>query len=109
MTQLLLLLIDGIGADCFQRCLPRCPHLARLSAEGHLVKRLAPETCATSLPGRTSIITGVPAREHGIYGNQIWDSSTASFRYARPDDIRVPTLAIQARSKHKSVACMGLA
>ena len=109
MTRLLLLLIDGIGADCFQRCLPRCPHLSRLTSEGHLVRRLAPETCATSLPGRASILTGVPAREHSIYGNLIWDSTGTSpcFRYARPDDIQVPTLAALAKSQHKVVAGIG--
>ncbi|WP_461537066.1 alkaline phosphatase family protein [Spongorhabdus nitratireducens] len=106
MTTLLVLLIDGIGADCFQRCLSRCPSLSRMVTEGHLVKRLTPATCATSLPGRASMLTGYPSSKNGIYGNLIRKQDDR-FGYAQPNDLRIPTLGSRAQDHGIKVAGIG--
>lgn len=51
------------------------------------------------------MVTGTGADRHGIYGNRILDGSR--FRYATPDDVRIPTLAAQARSRGLDVAGVG--
>lgn len=103
--KLILILVDGIGADFFAGNRHLLPHMDRLAGNGLYVERLAPETCATSLPGRTSILTGVPARDHGIYGNIIWGEGC--FRYASPYDVKVPAITRLARAHNRQVACVG--
>lgn len=105
MSKMILILVDGIGADFFAQYRHLLPHMNRLACEGLTIERLAPETCATSLPGRASILTGVPAREHGIYGNIIWDGTT--FRYASPYDVKSPAITRLAMDSGRNVACIG--
>lgn len=71
MAGLIVLMLDGISADSFARRRAHMPHLARLAEGGLVVERLSAEICGTSFPGRTSILTGVPAAVSGIYGNVI--------------------------------------
>ncbi|MEX2540806.1 MAG: alkaline phosphatase family protein [Trueperaceae bacterium] len=105
MSPLILVMIDGVAADYLQRHRPNLPNLSALAEEGLLVERLASDVPATSLPGRTSILTGAPASEHGIYGNTIWDGEL--FRYANPDDVRTPTLPRRAMDAGLDVAAIG--
>jgi predicted AlkP superfamily pyrophosphatase or phosphodiesterase len=102
---LVVIMLDGISADAFARFRARLPHLNALATRGLLVERVAADVPATSLPGRTSILTGVDASAHGIYGNVIWDGSR--FRYANPDDVRVPTLPRRALDAGLDVAVLG--
>lgn len=104
-NKLILILVDGIGADFFAQRRQSLPHINHLAKNGLLVDRLAPETCATSLPGRTSMLTGQPAREHGIYGNIIWGGQ--SFRYASPYDVKSPAITRMAQAHSLNVACVG--
>ena len=104
-NKLILILVDGIGADFFAQQRKRLPHMDKLASSGLQVDRLAPETCATSLPGRTSILTGQPAHQHGIYGNIIWDGH--SFRHASPYDIKSTAITRMARAHALNVACVG--
>lgn len=105
MSRVLLLMIDGVSADYLRRHRANLPHLAALAEEGVSVERLASDVPGTSLPGRTSIVTGVGADRHGIHGNVIWDG--AAFRYANADDVRVPTLPRRARDAGLDVASIG--
>jgi predicted AlkP superfamily pyrophosphatase or phosphodiesterase len=105
VTPLLVLMLDGIGADHVIRHPRAFPHLRALAARGLQVDRLASDVPATSLPGRTSIVTGVGAATHGVYGNVIWDG--ARFRYANPDDVRVDTIAARAHRAGRDVAVFG--
>lgn len=107
MTQpgLIVLMIDGVSADHIATELPRLPHLAALAQRGFQVHSLGVEVCGTSLPGRTSILTGAPAEVSGIYGNNIWDGR--QFRYAHPDDVRIPTLPQLAGQAGLDTAVLG--
>lgn len=103
--KLLVIMIDGLAADILARWRSRLPHLSALAKQGLVVERLTPDLPATSLPGRTSIVTGVDASVHGIYGNVIWNGQR--FRYANPDDVRVKTLPRRAMDAGHDVAVIG--
>lgn len=105
MAPVIVIMLDGISADTFARFAARMPHLHALAARGLVVDRLAADLPATSLPGRTGILTGLDASHHGIYGNLVWDGTR--FRYANPDDVRVPTLPQQALAAGLDVAVLG--
>lgn len=105
MQKLIVIMLDGISADAFARHQGHMPHLASLAKRGLVVQRLAAEVCGTSFPGRTSIVTGVPAAQSGVYGNLIWDGS--QFRHAHPDDVRTPTLPALAQVDGRSTAAIG--
>ena len=105
MAPLILIMLDGVAAAYVARHPTRVPHLQALAARGLRVDRLQADLPATSLPGRTSILTGVDAASHGIFGNQIWDG--ARFRYANPDDVRAPTLPQRALAAGLDVAVLG--
>ena len=105
MAPLILIMLDGVAAGYLARNAARVPHLQALAARGLQVECLAADLPATSLPGRTSILTGVDAAGHGVYGNLIWDG--ARFRYANPDDVRAPTLTQRALAAGLDVAVLG--
>jgi predicted AlkP superfamily pyrophosphatase or phosphodiesterase len=101
----IVILVDGLSADYFAAHRGRMPHLADMAEQGLEVGRLRSVVPATSRPGRASIITGVAADRHGIYGNQILDGER--FRSARADDLRAPSLARLATQAGRDVACVG--
>src|SRR6202008_426555 len=101
-TTTIVILVDGLSADYFAAHRGRMPHLADMAEQGLEVARLRSVGPATSRPGRASILTGVAADRHGIYGNQILDG--AKFRSARADDLRAPTLARLATQAGRDVA-----
>ncbi len=105
MPGLIVLMIDGVAAEHYAADRARFPHFAALEKRGFCVERLHSEVLGTSLPGRTSMMTGVTADVSGVYGNKIWDGT--QFRYATPDDVRVPTLAARAKAAGKRVAVVG--
>lgn len=102
---LLVIMIDGVSADYFATSRGRLPHLSALANRGLVVENLHSEVLGTSLPGRTSMMTGFTADKTGIYGNKIWGGN--DFRYANPDDIRVPTLPARAKAAGLDVAVIG--
>jgi predicted AlkP superfamily pyrophosphatase or phosphodiesterase len=103
----ILILIDGVSADAVARHPRALPTLHALAERGLRVDRLGSDVPATSLPGRVGMITGVPPAVHGVYGNLLLDE--AAFRYATPDDVRVPTIAARARAAGLDVASVGYA
>lgn len=103
--KLIVLMVDGVSAEHYQLDRGRFPFFAALESRGFRVERLHSEVLGTSLPGRTSMLTGVTADVSGVYANKIWDSG--KFRYANPDDIRVPTLPVRAKAAGKDVAAIG--
>ena len=105
MRPVIVIMFDGVSADHLARHPARTPHLAALARRGLLVERVAADVPATSLPGRTSILTGVAGDVHGIYGNTIWDGER--FRYANPDDVRVATLPRLAQDAGLDAAVIG--
>jgi predicted AlkP superfamily pyrophosphatase or phosphodiesterase len=105
MNPLILIMIDGLGADHFSHYRHQLPQLDALAKQGTLIERLSPERSATSLPGRASIVTGVPSEQHGIYGNTIWDGG--QFRYANSSDVKARTIVEQANQNGLSVANIG--
>lgn len=108
MPGLILIMIDGVSADTFERRRGRLPHLAALADAGTVIERLSAEVPGTSLPGRASILTGAPARDNGIYGNRVFDAERAAFRYASPYDVRLPTLLRMAREAGRRSASIGM-
>ena len=105
MNKLILIMVDGISSEHFQHIRHQLPHLDRLAKQGTYIKALTPETCGTSFPGRTSMIVGRPASEHGIYGNRIWDGEV--FRWSNPYDVRTETLASLTKNAGGDVVNMG--
>lgn len=105
MNPVILIMIDGLGADHFSHYQQQLPQLTTLATRGTLIERLSPERSATSLPGRTSIVTGVASEHHGIYGNVIWDGK--QFRHANSSDVKAQTIAEQANLNGLSVANIG--
>jgi predicted AlkP superfamily pyrophosphatase or phosphodiesterase len=105
MSSVIVIMIDGVSADHLARHPSRMPHVAALAEHGLRVERVTADFPATSLPGRTSILTGVSGERHGIYGNTLWDGER--FRYANPDDVRVPTLPRVAMDAGLDVAVIG--
>ena len=101
--KLIVYMIDGVAAEHYASDRKRLPHFSALEARGFRVENLRSEALGTSLPGRTSMLTGVTADVSGVYGNLIWDG-VATFRYAGPDDIRVPTIPQLAKAAGKRVA-----
>lgn len=104
---LILVLIDGLSADYFAAHRARLPHLAGLAGEGLEVARFGAAVPGTSMPGRASILTGLGAESHGIYGNHILDGD--SFRPVHPGDLRVPGLLARARTAGLDSAGIGFA
>jgi predicted AlkP superfamily pyrophosphatase or phosphodiesterase len=105
VSSLVVIMLDGVSADAIAKHPVRMPHLRGLAARGLHVERVAADVPATSLPGRTSILTGVGAADHGVYGNLIWDGTR--FRYANPDDVRGVTLPQHALAAGLEVAVLG--
>jgi predicted AlkP superfamily pyrophosphatase or phosphodiesterase len=105
--KLIVLMIDGVSADYYRTEGGRLPNLKSLESRGFRVDSLHAEVLGTSLPGRTSMMTGVTADVSGIYGNKIWDPKRGTFRYSNPDDVRVPTLHARAKAAGKTVANIG--
>ena len=104
---LVVMLIDGISEHYFHKNRHKRPHLDHLARRGTLVNALSPEICGTSLPGRSAILTGVDSSRHGVYGNQLFDTSQGRFRNAHPDDLRVPTVLARAKQAGRQVAAVG--
>lgn len=98
-------MIDGVSAEYFRRKRINLPNLNALANGGLLVHRVAADVPGTSLPGRTSMLTGVPASRHGVFGNTIWDGQM--FRYANPDDVRTPVLPRAAMDLGLTSAVVG--
>ena len=106
-SKLIVIMIDGISSDYFIDFPQFMPHTHALASHNTVVTNLTPERCGSSLPGRTSMLTGQTSRNHGIYGNNIWDSTTQSFRYASPYDIRTPSLFSHAKYAGMDTANIG--
>lgn len=104
-NKLLVIMIDGVSADYFATCRSRVPHLYALVERGLVVQNLHSEVLGTSLPGRTSMMTGFTADISGVYANMIWDGER--FRYANPDDVRVPTIPARTLAAGKTAAVIG--
>lgn len=105
MNKLILIMIDGISSDQFSAIRQHLPHLDHLAKQGSYIKALTPEKCGTSFPGRTSMIVGRPATEHGIYGNRIWDGEV--FRWSNPYDVRTETIASLSKEQGAHVINAG--
>lgn len=104
-NKLIVLMVDGVSAAHYAAHRAQLPHFASLEARGFRVENLRAEVLGTSLPGRTSMMTGATADKSGVYGNMIWDGE--QFRYANPDDVRVPTLPARAKAAGLDVAVVG--
>jgi predicted AlkP superfamily pyrophosphatase or phosphodiesterase len=104
-NKLIVMMVDGVAAEHYAADRGRFPHFQALEARGFRVEHLHAEVLGTSLPGRTSMLTGATADVSGVYGNKIWDGE--AFRYANPDDVRVPTLPARARAAGLRAAVIG--
>jgi predicted AlkP superfamily pyrophosphatase or phosphodiesterase len=105
MSKLIVVMIDGVSADYFKNHQAKLPHFAKLAKEGFVIERLHSITPATSLPGRTTMMTGVSCDKHGVWGNTIWDGK--QFRYATPYDVTAKSLPQKVMQVGLDVAVMG--
>lgn len=103
--KLLLIMIDGLSADYFEKYRSRLPALSSLAEEGYLVRRLLSAVPGTSMPGRASILTGTGAEVHGVFGNRIL--SDGAFVAAEAEHVLVSTIATIASRAGYDVACIG--
>lgn len=104
-NKLLMIMIDGVSADYFEAHKQRLPYLSRLAETGYQVKRMKSPVPATSMPGRASLLSGVSADRHGVFGNRVLRGRR--FSPADSEDMRVPTIASLASSAGLDVACIG--
>jgi predicted AlkP superfamily pyrophosphatase or phosphodiesterase len=105
MSKLIVIMIDGVSADYFRDNRAKLPHLNKLANQGFTVERLHSIQPATSLPGRTTMMTGVSCDKHGAWGNTIWDGK--QFRYSTPYDVTAKSLPQEAMEKGLDVAVLG--
>ena len=106
-SKLIVIMIDGVSSDYFIDYPLYMPHTHALARHNTVITNLDAERCGSSLPGRASMLTGLPSREHGIYGNRIWDAVQQLFRYASPYDVRTPTLFSRATAAGLDTASIG--
>lgn len=105
--KLIVILADGISADYFATFRGRLPNLSRAADRGTIVHRLKPDVPAVSLPARVTMITGLAPKDHGVYGNKIYDERAGKFRYSGPHDYRAATLGKLAMAAGLTVANVG--
>ena len=105
--KLILVLVDGMSADYYERHRDLLPSMRALVGSGTQVRRLRSAVPATSMPGRATMLTGVGPEVHGVIGNHVLDGD--SFRVATPDDIAVDTVAEWAGGAGHDVAALGFA
>jgi hypothetical protein len=84
------------------------PNLRRLVREGAAARGLVGVLPSVTYPSHTTLVTGVPPREHGILSNRIFDpegtANGAWYWYA--EEIRVPTLWSAAKAAGLSVGAI---
>ena len=84
------------------------PNLRRLAGEGAFARGVVGVLPTVTYPSHTTLLTGVPPREHGILYNTYFDplgkSNDAWLWYAR--DVRVPTLLSAARAAGRTVGAV---
>lgn len=108
--KLIVILIDGVSADYVADHQTRLPNLRKLADRGMSVERLGAASPAVSMPARATMLTGAGADRHGVYGNRILDEGAVGlprFRWVKPYDVAVPTIAGLARNQGKKVASLG--
>lgn len=105
--KLIVILADGISADYFATYRGRLPNLSRAAEAGTIVHRFKPDVPAVSLPARVTMITGRTPRDHGVYGNKIYDERAGKFRYSGPHDYRAATIGKLAMAAGLKVANVG--
>lgn len=103
--KLLLIMIDGVSSDYFECHRDRLPNLSALADNGYRVRRLRCAVPGTSMPGRASILTGVDADRHGVFGNRVLIDG--AFIAAAVEHLHVPTIATLASRAGLDVACVG--
>lgn len=103
--KLIVVLIDGLSANYFKGHRSYLPHLSSLMRQGTVVERLEATVPGTSMPGRATMLSGVAADLHGVYGNHILRDGL--FRCAGPHDVRVPTIAARCSEAGLDVASIG--
>ncbi|MCP4880308.1 MAG: alkaline phosphatase family protein [Gammaproteobacteria bacterium] len=108
MTKLIMIMIDGVSAKHFAQHRKYLPNLDLLAQQGlQVTQGVTPEMAGVSMPGRTSIITGTPPAEHGIYANRIYDRQAGLFRWAHGYDVRCKTLPQLAKEQGLRIANIG--
>src|SRR5262245_31441699 len=103
--KLIAILVDGLSAKYVETYPQFVPNILALGRAGTVVNRLGSPIPATSMPGRASMVTGLPPERNGIYGNHLLRG--AGFLPADPGDLRAPTIAAHAKNAGRQVACIG--
>ena len=107
----LLISVDGMRPDdvftADQRGV-RLPTLQRMIAEGASARAVRNVTPTVTMPNHTTLITGVPPSEHGVYDNLVFDPlrrrTDRYFWYAQ--DIKARTLWDAVKAKGGVVASL---
>ncbi|MBP1884840.1 putative AlkP superfamily pyrophosphatase or phosphodiesterase [Ensifer mexicanus] len=100
-----MIMIDGVNSDYLENHRERLPNLSALADSGYRVRRMRSAVPATSMPGRASILTGVDADRHGVFGNRVLIDG--AFIAAEVEHLLVPTIATFASRAGLDVACVG--
>ena len=107
----LLISVDGLRPDDVFSASQRgvqLPNLRQMIAEGASARSVRNVTPTITMPNHTTLITGVPPSEHGIYDNLVFDPlrrrTDRYFWYAQ--DIKVPTLWDAVKASGGSVASL---
>jgi len=109
--RLVVISIDGLAPESYLAPVesgPEIPNLRRLMARGAWASAVVGVLPTNTYPSHATLLTGVPPRLHGIFGNRIFDplekANFAWYWYAR--QIRVPTLATAAKARGLTVASL---
>lgn len=106
--RLLVLSVDGLDWRYLRdadRLGLRIPHMRRLLAEGDVANGVVDEEPTLTWPAHTTLITGVPPRQHGVLANGRPDQEGGE-GYWDPSVIRVPTLWSAARAAGLTVGAV---
>jgi predicted AlkP superfamily pyrophosphatase or phosphodiesterase len=99
--RVIMISIDGLKPSSYTDPSSNAPTLRALAQSGVWAEGVVGVLPTVTYPSHTTLVTGVDPAVHGIVDNRIFDpegrSNGAWFYYAR--DIKVPTLAMAARSR----------
>ena len=106
-THLVMVSVDGLMPSAYtDDSVSRSPTLRALKAQGAYAEGVIGVLPSVTYASHTTLITGVPPRVHGIFGNTVFDpegrSNNAWYWYS--PSIRVPTLVDAARSRGMTTA-----
>jgi predicted AlkP superfamily pyrophosphatase or phosphodiesterase len=87
---LVMVSLDGLGADALDDPRVAIPALRALAARGARVRRVRPVFPSVTWPCHTTLVTGVHPARHGVLGNQVFDRARGAVIWHEGDRVDLP-------------------